>query len=51
MTTSLCLEDGSPVVLKKDMITLPYRKREVIEMLKSLKPSEIYHSTTGCCLR
>jgi hypothetical protein len=31
------LEDGRPVVLKKEMITLPYRKREVIEMLKTLK--------------
>jgi hypothetical protein len=41
------LEDGRPVVLKKEMITLPYRKREVIEMLKSPEIVKSNH-TTGC---
>lgn len=31
------LEDGKPVVLKIEKITLPYRKKEVMEMLKTLK--------------
>lgn len=31
------LEDGKPVVLKTETIKLPYRKKEVIAMLKTLK--------------
>jgi hypothetical protein len=30
-------EDGKPVVLKKETIRLPYRKKEVMDMLKTLK--------------
>lgn len=32
------LEEGHPVVVKIEQINLPYRKREVIDMLNSLKP-------------
>jgi hypothetical protein len=31
------LENGKPVVLKTEKIKLPYRKREVVEMLKTIK--------------
>lgn len=31
------LEDGKPVVLKVEKIKVPYRKKEVMEMLKTIK--------------
>ncbi len=31
------LENGSPVILKTEQITLPYRKKEVMAMLKTLR--------------
>ena len=31
------LEDGKPVILKREEIRLPYRKKEVLAMLKTIK--------------